>query len=414
MTSYRLELELDRVAGESKVNVYLVNGEVRVEYASQLSERLLERLVVGREYRYAPYIVARICGVCSHAHFWASNLAIENALGIEVDEVTAELRDICNKLQIIENHLVHLIFLALPDYCELEPEVITKAIKVREIVKNALNTICGRLSSPQPYTPGGFIKEISRLHIEKTIKSIEESTPIVDEIIEYVLSRVNPPSVNDPSPIYLALSSFPEKSVPINGSYVLVSNEGYFNINEENYLNYFNEVKPSYSNSKACVFNGKIFFVGARARLLANKYVELDSELLEILRSNPYSNIVAKAIETRYLMRDITYRLRSICGRAPRRNTPSKKNGKGLSVIEAPRGLLIHYYEVDENGKIKSANIITPTVMFAKHVEAAAETLVRRLNNEGNETSTLTKYVEMLVRSYDPCIPCAVHVVKVS
>jgi Coenzyme F420-reducing hydrogenase, alpha subunit len=169
VTNSRLELELDRVAGESKVNVYLVSGEVRVEYASQLSERLFERLVAGRDHRYAPYIAARICGVCSHAHFWASNLAIENALGIEVDEVTAILRDVCNKLQIVENHLVYLIFLALPDYRELEAGIVTKAIRAREIIKTSLNTLCGRLSSPQPYMPGGFIKEITPSTLRKQL-----------------------------------------------------------------------------------------------------------------------------------------------------------------------------------------------------------------------------------------------------
>lgn len=413
MTNSRLELELDRVAGESKVNVYLINGEVRVEYASQLSERMFERLVTGRDYRYAPYIAARICGVCSHAHFWASNLAIENALGIEVDEVTAILRDVCNKLQIVENHLVYLIFLALPDYRELEAGIVTKAIRAREIIKNSLNTVCGRLSGPQPYMPGGFIKEISLQHVEKTIKLMEESVPLVEEILEYVLSKVNPPSVSDPSPVYLALSTFPERSVPSKEPYILVSSGEYFTINEDNYLNYFNEVKSSYSNSKACTFNGKTFFVGARARLLANKYVELNSELLEVLRCNPYSNIVAKAIESRYLLRDIVYKLRSISGKQPRRTPPSRKQGKGLSVIEAPRGLLIHFYELDENSRIKSANIITPTVMFTKHVEASAEALIKQLYSEKNEENTFTKYVEMLVRSYDPCIPCAVHVVKV-
>ncbi|MEM4757437.1 MAG: nickel-dependent hydrogenase large subunit, partial [Desulfurococcaceae archaeon] len=186
MNNTRLELELDRVAGESKITVYLKNGEIRAEYSGLLSERLFERLIMKRDYKYVPYIAARICGVCSHAHFWASNLAIENALGIEVDEVTAELRDICNKLQIIENHLVHLFFLALPDYKTPEPKILSNVIKAKELLKNTLNILCGRLSGPQPYMPGGFIKEISGLHIDKSTKLMEHLVLIINEVVNYV------------------------------------------------------------------------------------------------------------------------------------------------------------------------------------------------------------------------------------
>ncbi|MEM0100438.1 MAG: nickel-dependent hydrogenase large subunit [Desulfurococcaceae archaeon] len=413
MSDTRLELEPYRVAGESKITLYLKNEEIKAEYSGLLSERLFERLIIGRNYKYAPYIAARICGVCSHAHFWASNLAIENALGVEVDEVTAELRDICNKLQIIENHLVHLAFLALPDYKNLEPRILSNVIKAREILKNSLNTLCGRLSGPQPYMPGGFLKEISRLNIERTIKSMENLAPIIDLIVNYVLNNINMPSMNDPSPTYLALYNWPERSVPTKEPYVLISNNTKVNINSENYLNYFNETKPAYSNSKTCVFNGQVFFVGARARILARKYVDLSKGLLYML-NNPYGNIVAKAIETQYLVNDVINKLRSIAGKSPRRTLPSYKKGKGLSVIEAPRGLLIHYYEIEEDGRISNVNILTPTVMFTKHVEKSVEALTKQLYVNHVEVDKITKYVEMLVRSYDPCIPCAVHVIKIS
>ncbi|MEM1628012.1 MAG: nickel-dependent hydrogenase large subunit [Desulfurococcaceae archaeon] len=412
MNNTRLELELDRVAGESKITVYLKNGEIRAEYSGLLSERLFERLIMKRDYKYVPYIAARICGVCSHAHFWASNLAIENALGIEVDEVTAELRDICNKLQIIENHLVHLFFLALPDYKTPEPKILSNVIKAKELLKNTLNILCGRLSGPQPYMPGGFIKEISGLHIDKSTKLMEHLVLIINEVVNYVLSKINLPLLKDPSPNYLALSTWPEKSIPIKEPYVISSNNGNVEINGENYLNYFNEIKSEYSNSKSCVFNNQVFFVGARARLLAKRYMDLSPELLDSLSNNPYSNIVAKAIEARYLVSDVLNKLSGVAGKSPKRTLPSRNKGRGLSIVEAPRGLLIHYYEIGEEGRIERVNIITPTVMFTKHVEKTAEALVKQFYDM--EINTISKYIEMLIRSYDPCIPCAVHLIKVS
>ncbi|MFN3268576.1 MAG: nickel-dependent hydrogenase large subunit, partial [Zestosphaera sp.] len=83
--------EVMRVAGESEVLVMIDGENVKVEYDSIASPRSFEALVRGRKYWEVPYVVSRVCGVCSHAHFWASNLAIELALGIEVDRATALL-----------------------------------------------------------------------------------------------------------------------------------------------------------------------------------------------------------------------------------------------------------------------------------------------------------------------------------
>ncbi|MEM4622325.1 MAG: nickel-dependent hydrogenase large subunit, partial [Sulfolobales archaeon] len=85
----------------------------------------------------------------------------------------------------------------------------------------------------------------------------------------------------------------------------------------------------------------------------------------------------------------------------------------GLGVVEAPRGLLIHYYEVDKDLKVVKADIATPTVMNTEHVELSATSIAKELLAEGASDPTIQKYVEALVRAYDPCIPCAVHVVKV-
>ncbi|MEM4717515.1 MAG: nickel-dependent hydrogenase large subunit [Desulfurococcaceae archaeon] len=412
MRDHRLEIELDRVAGDSKVTIYIGRDEIKVEYSGLLSERFFERLVIGHDYRHVPYIVSRICGVCSHAHFWASNLAIENALGIEVDEATANLRDVCNKLQIIENHVVHLVFLAMPDYKIPDQTTTLSAIRARDSIKKAIGILCGRLTGPQPYMPGGFTNKITSLDVEKVIKLVIEASHLIDLIIDKFMSIIHLPFIRDHNNNYIALSTWPVKSIPIKKPYVLLSNDNELVINEENYLDYFYELKPGYSNSKTCLLNKKVFFVGARARLLATKYIEINSELFELISNNPYSNLVAKALETRYLLGNVISTLEELCNRKPRRTRGNPKKGSGLSVVEAPRGLLIHYYDINEDGKVSRANIITPTVLFSKHLEKSIETVVSQLDLFRSDLNKATRYIEMLVRSYDPCIPCAVHIIK--
>lgn len=413
MSLSKLEVELDRVAGESKITVYVGSGGARVEFSGLNSERLFEHLPRGRDYRLVPHLMSRICGVCSHAHFWASNLAIENALGIEVDEVTAEIRDVCNKLQIFENHLIHLFVMVLPDYAELEQGVVAKLLKARTLALDALSILCGRITSPQSYQPGGFTKKLTSVHIERAVAILENLEELSEELLNSIVEVIKLPNLEDPAPNYVALSNWPEKSIPVSEPYTLEGRPGSVKIDSENYTQYFSEVKPSYSKSNMCTLAGKVFFVGARARLLARRYAHIDQSLLILVESNPCGNLLAKVVEAQYVLGDAAQRLRSVTGRTPRKTQPRRKTGKGLALVEAPRGLLLHYYEIGEDGILTKANVITPTVMFAKHVEHSAEVLVKKLQEEGADINMIARQVKMLVRSYDPCIPCAVHIVKV-
>jgi len=169
--SIKLTSEVVRVAGESEILVSIDGERVKVEYDSLASPRSFESLVTGRKYWEVPYVVSRVCGVCSHAHFWASNLAIELALGIKVDEATSTLRDVCNKLQILQNHVIHLGFLVLPDYGYSvgNDKYVSTLLKVNRVVNEALRLLGGRLTNPNVYVPGGFTEDLKQPVIKRVV-----------------------------------------------------------------------------------------------------------------------------------------------------------------------------------------------------------------------------------------------------
>jgi sulfhydrogenase subunit alpha len=70
--------------------------------------------------------------------------------------------------------------------------------------------------------------------------------------------------------------------------------------------------------------------------------------------------------------------------------------------------VLIHHYRV-RDGKLEYANVITPTVMNARHVEVTGEALVSWALSKGVDEARVKDLVAALVRAYDPCLPCAVH-----
>jgi len=82
-----------------------------------------------------------------------------------------------------------------------------------------------------------------------------------------------------------------------------------------------------------------------------------------------------------------------------------------VGVIEAPRGVLFHDYEFDEQGKCVSANLVIPTAQDLANLDADIRRIVPQLADQTKEQ--ITRQLEMLVRAYDPCISCATHMLTV-
>lgn len=419
MRELRVNSEVVRVFGDSELSIEVDGDLVKVTYNSLKSMRFIESLLVGKKYFEAPYIASRVCGACSQAHFWASVLAAESAVGIEVTEDTAELRDICNKIEIIQNHVVHLAFMALKDYVTDVGNVVKLAIKLNTGLVKALELIGGRLSNPNVYKPGGFTDKITVNHIRKSLSTLKELREDLSRFADYVLN-IQLPTLRDPSPLYLALSNAPKETVPKNG-YALVSSLNEV-INVRNHRELLSEIEVMESTSRKCMYRGDVFYVGPRARIsnltrrLGND-LQIKSVDLSKIELNPFMNIYAKALECRVMLEDVINSLDNLSARNLRL-TPScnlsGKEGVGLGMVEAPRGLLIHHYKVNDELRIVEADIITPTVMNTLHIERSAQALVKYLIQSGNSSEdVIKKVVESLVRAYDPCIVCAVHVIKV-
>jgi sulfhydrogenase subunit alpha len=424
--SIKLTSEVVRVAGESEILVSIDGERVKVEYDSLASPRSFESLVTGRKYWEVPYVVSRVCGVCSHAHFWASNLAIESALGIKVDEAASTLRDACNKLQILQNHVIHLGFLVLPDYGYSvgNDKYVSTLLKVNRVVNEALRLLGGRLTNPNVYVPGGFTEDLKQPVIKRVVNLLGSVGNDLRELANIILS-IELPELEDPSPEYVSLRNSPSVTVPVEGPYIIDSSKNTYTV-YENYREIFVERYLDLSTSKKCLMNGeKVFHTGARARLI--NYLKggsgLSSELRYLIaryeplfKKNPFSNIYAKIIESLLIYENLLQTLSSLdTGKLSRvRPGNSFSGGFGVGVVEAPRGLLIHYYELNPEMRVIKADIITPTVMFSKHIEVSSEALIKGLlaSEEGRDESLVKRFVEALVRAYDPCIPCAVHVIK--
>jgi coenzyme F420-reducing hydrogenase alpha subunit len=69
---------------------------------------------------------------------------------------------------------------------------------------------------------------------------------------------------------------------------------------------------------------------------------------------------------------------------------------------------LIHQYEI-ENGLIKAARFIIPTVHNNFSIERALTAVAARFVQDGQIDMELEQAVGWVVRAFDPCIACATH-----
>ncbi len=426
----RLVLSLEEVpAVAGKVNVY-VRGEearVRVEFGAVQEPRFFERSLKGRPVTQVPWVMSRICGVCSVAHLTCSIEAIERALGLEPEPEVRLLREVAKGIEILQNNFVHVL-MAIPDFTGLSnvvefskryPKIFSEMISINKSVLGVSNRVCGRFIHMPSLGVAEHGKPISGSELEAAAKELEgvgqRMRDLAAELSE--LWRSPAEGFRDPAPTYCVLDAagdeYPFFSERLRFSDGTVVEAG-------SYKEAIEELKSPYSNAHYTLYKGSPFYVGSRARLQAYARM-LPPEVRELegaLRmdpANPFDNVAAQYIETAWLsevlsgmLRELAPSIRKAAEFRALKDVPAA-SGEGVGLATAPRGVLIHHYRV-VNGRLDYANIITPTVMNARHIEVSGEALIRWARERGlHDEWQLKGLVAALVRAYDPCLPCSVH-----
>ena len=149
--------------------------------------------------------------------------------------------------------------------------------------------------------------------------------------------------------------------------------------------------------------------LGQRARLAAAKAGLRPPE------RNPFRNNVAQAVE----LVDALDRCAGTLASSPRVTAALRaraslcpftvRAGRATGFTEAPRGVLFHDLELDEEGRVKHASILTPTAQNVANLEGDMRVLAEKMVAEGAAEADIRLRVEELVRAYDPRLSCSVH-----
>ena len=84
---------------------------------------------------------------------------------------------------------------------------------------------------------------------------------------------------------------------------------------------------------------------------------------------------------------------------------------EGVGVSEAPRGTLFHHYQVDENGLIKSVNLLIATGQNNLAMNRTVTQIARHYIRGPQIPEGVLNRLEAGIRAYDPCLSCSTHAV---
>ncbi|HUS73620.1 MAG TPA: Ni/Fe hydrogenase subunit alpha [Sedimentisphaerales bacterium] len=419
---------ISRIEGHGGITVKIKDGEVAdVNMDIFEGPRFFEPLVVGRSYDEVAPILMRICAICSPTHTAASLMAVENAFGIEVTTQTRLLRELLVQGGNIESHALHLFCLSIPDFLNYpsvialasdHPQEVKMGLELKKLGNTIQEAIGGRIIHPVNAVVGGFGKlpapeGLSDLK-EQLKKGLEQSLAGFD----LVSSLQIPDFCTSPNVFAALFSDGPRYS--LFGDRIYLSTGDSKAINK--YKEICNEGFVAHSHAKQSLFKGKPFAVGALARIalngekLSGQAKKAKDKLgMSLLSENMLYNNAAQAVEIIYSIErsmEIIDELLSVGIREERPVEIRVREGTGTGAVEAPRGTLYHSYSFDKTGRLTKADVITPTAQNLANIEKDLRVSVENLINEPKEY--LGSKLEMVVRAYDPCISCAVHLLKIN
>ncbi len=87
-----------------------------------------------------------------------------------------------------------------------------------------------------------------------------------------------------------------------------------------------------------------------------------------------------------------------------------ERRSEGIGIIEAPRGTLIHHYEVDNKDRITRCNLIVSTTHNNEPMNQSVNSVAHSwMDGKAEITEPMMNAVEVAIRAYDPCLSCATH-----
>ncbi len=450
---------LSRVEGHGKVTI-LLDAQNRVHQVRLhiVEFRGFEKFIEGRPYWEVPVMVQRLCGICPVSHHLAASKAFDRVVGAMPVTASAEkIRRLMHYGQVMQSHALHFFHLSSPDLlfgfdsdvnrrnivgvAQAHPDIAKQGILLRKFGQEVIRVTAGKRVHGTGSVPGGVNKHVSAQDRAMLQREVGQMTAWAQDAVGLAkqLHAQNPA-------LYDRFGSFRSSMLSLvraDGAMDLydgvirardaagqlifdgASDQGYLDLIEE-------EVKPwtymKFPFLKSLGPDLGWYRVGPLARLQNCDFIPsplAEAERREFVawgRGEPVHATLAyhwaRMIEMLHCIEVITQLLDDpdilsgeLMAGGPRGQSmeAGAARRRGVGVIEAPRGTLIHHYEVGDDDLVTMCNLIVSTTHNNRAMNEAVCAVAREYLDGRELTEGLLNHIEVAIRAYDPCLSCATH-----
>ncbi len=441
---------VSRVEGHGKVTILLDDDNKVHQVRLHIVEfRGFEKFIQGRPYWEVPVMVQRLCGICPVSHHLAASKALDMMLGVKKLTPTAEkIRRLMHYGQILQSHALHFFHLSSPDLlfgfgsdvarrnivgvAAAQPEVAKKGVLLRKYGQEVIRMTAGKRVHGTGSIPGGVNKSLSAAERAELLKDAyqmvawsRDAVAIIRGLFEQHLEEYKH---------FARFSSAGMCLVRADGAMDLYHGglrardaTGKTLFDHFDYSRYWDVisegVKP-WSYMKFPYFTAVgpdegSYRVGPLTRVTHCDSIPTplaDKERQEFLAFDGGSATGATLgyhwarmidmLHAAESIKDLLHDDDIVGGELMATGT---RQERGVGVIEAPRGTLIHHYRVDENDQVVRANLIVSTTHNNQAMNTAVREVARQYLDGREITEGLLNHIEVAIRAFDPCLSCATH-----
>lgn len=444
-----------RIEGHAKITIQLNDsGNVEDTRVNVIELRGFEKFCIGRPVEEMTRITTRICGVCPWSHHLASGKATDAVFGVEPPPAGRKLRELCNSIAYMEEHILHFYFLAGPDFVmgpdadpsvrnvigmiSAVPDVAKRVVRVRHMAAKMLEIIAGKAIHPDAVVPGGFSKPLLPAERDEVKTMAGECLDLARFTIAFAKENIFPKYLDVVKSLGVIETGFlgtVKEDGAFNcydGKLRLMSKDGsYVDFPYDKYTDYISEHLESWTylkfpyDKRAGKFsmdldapNG-IYRANTLARINVCDHMDTplaQAELEEFrkLFGRPAQLTLlyhwARLIELLHHAENAMRLLNDPeITSVETRKKVEPRAARGVGCVEAPRGTLIHDYTTDANGMLTNVNLIVGTTHNNAPINMSVKQAAKMAIHDGNYDQGILNRVEMAIRAYDPCLSCATH-----
>ncbi|MFO0607565.1 MAG: Ni/Fe hydrogenase subunit alpha [Polyangiales bacterium] len=441
---------VSRVEGHGKVTILLdENRKVHQVRLHIVEFRGFERFIQGRPYWEVPVMVQRLCGICPVSHHLAASKALDAVVGArELPPAAERIRRLMHYGQILQSHALHFYHLSSPDLLfgfesdpqkrnvvgvlAAHPDVARQGILLRKFGQEVIRVTAGKRVHGTGSVPGGVNKPVTEAERDELLAALPDvlawaragvalvaalhdaNRALYDrfgDVRSNLLSLVGRDGALD---LYdgVLRARDPDGNVLFDG----VACAEYGDRLRENVRSWSYMKFPFLA---ALGPDAGWYKVGPLARVQNCDRIPTplaDAARRDWLAASPGAPVhaplsfhharmiellhAAEVIES--LLHDPALLGRELTAKGPRAR-------EGVGIIEAPRGTLIHHYEVGDDDLVTMCNLIVSTTHNNQAMNESIREVARQYLDGHEPTEGLLNHIEVAIRAFDPCLSCATH-----